>query len=123
MSEDGKKLVEFCDNMMGCNDKPTIVTNWDSMPPEVYANGEIFSTRVLADNYRKMKEALVRISKLHNAPDPHLMGDAETGIHCGVEDTGCNDRYEGANYGYSCGVENMEEWVRNEICDLATIAG
>ena len=25
----------------------TIVTSWDSLPPEVYAFGEVFSTRVL----------------------------------------------------------------------------
>ena len=41
------------------NDKePTIVTNWDSMPPEVYAEGEVYSTRVLAMKYRKMEAAL-----------------------------------------------------------------
>jgi len=41
----------------------TVVTNWDSMPPEVFAEGEIYSTRVLAMKYRKMEEALLSISK------------------------------------------------------------
>ena len=40
---------------------PTIVTNWDSMPPEVYAGGEVYSTRVLAMRYRKMEDALEEI--------------------------------------------------------------
>jgi len=38
--------------------KPTIVTNWDSMPPEVYAEGEIYSTRVLAARYKAMEDLL-----------------------------------------------------------------
>jgi hypothetical protein len=42
--------------------EPTIVTNWDSMPPEVYAYGEVFSTRVLAMRYQKMKAALEEIA-------------------------------------------------------------
>ena len=44
-------------------EQPTIVTNWDSMPPEVYAEGEVYSTRVLADRYRKMEQALRDIKK------------------------------------------------------------
>ena len=43
--------------------QPTIVTSWDSMPPEVYAYGEVYSTRVLADRYRKMEQALIDIKK------------------------------------------------------------
>jgi len=38
--------------------EPTIVTNWDSMPPEVYAEGEIYSTRVLAQKYKEINESL-----------------------------------------------------------------
>ncbi len=48
-------------------EEPTIVTNWDSMPPEVYGNGEVFSTRVLAARYRKMEEALKEIAELPGA--------------------------------------------------------
>ena len=38
--------------------QPTIVTDWDSMPPEVYAEGEVYSTRVLAARYEKMERGL-----------------------------------------------------------------
>jgi hypothetical protein len=38
--------------------EPTIVTNLDSMPPVVYAEGEIYSTRVLAARYRNIEEVL-----------------------------------------------------------------
>jgi len=41
-----------------------IVTSWDSMPPEVYAEGQVYSTRVLADQYKKMEEALKEIIDL-----------------------------------------------------------
>jgi len=39
--------------------EPTIVTNWDSMPPEVYAEGEVYSTRVLAARYKAMEGAMI----------------------------------------------------------------
>ena len=51
--------------------QPTIVTNWDSMPPEVYAEGEIYSTRVLAANYRRMEDALTAL--LTTDQDEHIM--------------------------------------------------
>lgn len=35
-----------------------IVRHWDSMPPEVQGEGEVFSTRVLATKYRSMERAL-----------------------------------------------------------------
>jgi len=43
--------------------EPTIVTNWDSMPPEVYAEGEVYSTRVLAAKYRAMESAMTNFVK------------------------------------------------------------
>lgn len=43
--------------------EPTIVTSWDSMPPEVYAEGEIYSTRVLAAKYKEMEEAMTNFVK------------------------------------------------------------
>jgi len=51
-----------------------IVTSWDSMPPEVYAEGQVYSTRVLAAQYKKMEEALreiyyLRSSRLDEASD------------------------------------------------------
>ena len=42
----------------------TIVTSWDSMPPEVYANGEIFSTRVLAAQHRKANEMVEELEEM-----------------------------------------------------------
>ena len=49
--------------------EPTIVTNWDSMPPEVYAEGEAYSTRVLAMKYQKMEAALKKFkSQYPNSP-------------------------------------------------------
>lgn len=41
--------------------EPTIIRNWDCMPPVVYADGEIYSTRVLAEQHRIMREALFAI--------------------------------------------------------------
>lgn len=35
-----------------------IVRHWDSMPPVVQGEGEVFSTRVLAMKYRAMEKAL-----------------------------------------------------------------
>lgn len=46
--------------------EPTIVTNWDSMPPEVYAEGEVYSTRVLAARYKRMEDALKSIISENN---------------------------------------------------------
>ena len=47
--------------------KPTIVTNWDSMPPEVSANGELFSTRVLCARYKEMEEKTDQQEKFSEA--------------------------------------------------------
>ncbi len=41
-----------------------IVTSWDSMPAEVYAEGQFYSTRLLAAQYKKMEEALKEIIDL-----------------------------------------------------------
>jgi len=42
---------------------PKIVTSWDQLPPVVVADGELFSTRVLEERYRKM-EMLLRNCRL-----------------------------------------------------------
>ncbi|MCD6578396.1 hypothetical protein J7L48_02875 [bacterium] len=56
--------------------EPTIVTNWDSMPPEVYAEGEIYSTRVLAAKYQKMEKALKDFKEQYpNSPWIHKQVD------------------------------------------------
>jgi hypothetical protein len=46
------------------SDDIKIVTNWDQMPPEVEADGQVFSTRVLAVRYRDMQLALQTIDKM-----------------------------------------------------------
>ena len=53
-------------------EQPTIVTSWDSMPPEVYAEGEVYSTRVLADRYRKMERGLEFIKQHMEIVTPDL---------------------------------------------------
>lgn len=40
--------------------------------------------------------------------------DMQVGLYCGVEDRSCQDRYEGADFGWSQGVERDLEWSRNE---------
>ena len=63
---------------------------------------------------RHLLDALKRIAECEDAPDIDIGGEAKFGLHCGVEDRSCSDRYEGADYGYSCGVERGLEWAVNE---------
>ena len=63
---------------------------------------------------RKLVEALNRIAGLADAPEIDAEGQIQLGLHCGVEDRACADRYQGANYGYACGVNRALEWARNE---------
>jgi hypothetical protein len=58
--------------------------------------------------------ALERISKCEDAPDIDATGEWQTGLHCGVEDRDCQDRYQGADYGHTVGVEKGLEWASNE---------
>jgi hypothetical protein len=58
--------------------------------------------------------ALERISKCEDAPDIDATGEWQTGLHCGVEDRDCQDRYQGADYGHAVGVEKGLEWASNE---------
>jgi len=62
----------------------------------------------------RLREALTRISLGTDAPDADVSGDRQHGLHCGVEDVNCRDRYEGADYGYASGVDRALEWARNE---------
>ena len=63
---------------------------------------------------RKLREGLDRIARLVDAPAIDAEGQIQFGLHCGVEDRACADRYEGADYGYARGVEHALEWARNE---------
>jgi hypothetical protein len=61
----------------------------------------------------RLREALERISKCEDAPAIDATGEWQTGLHCGVEDRDCRDRYDGAEYGHTVGVEKALEWASN----------
>ena len=71
-------------------------------------------SRALERELNAAKLALLRISECKDAPDIDPVGDVEFGLHCGVEDRSCTDRYDGANFGYAQGVERTLEWSSNE---------
>ena len=72
---------------------------------------------------RKALAALHRIAECKDAPAIDPTGECETGLHCGVEDRDCRDRYEGANYGYAQGTERALEWAVNEAKHALSNAG
>ena len=39
------------------------------------------------------------------------LGDWETGMFCGLEDSNINDIYQACNYGYEKALERVQEWV------------
>jgi len=61
-----------------------------------------------------LRSALTRIHTCQDSPDIDLGGEMQVGLHCGVEDRGCQDRYDGADVGWSQGVERTLEWAQNE---------
>lgn len=63
---------------------------------------------------RHLLDALKRIAECEDSPDIDIGGGYQFGLHCGVEDRGLRDRYEGADYGYARGVEATLEWASNE---------
>ena len=58
--------------------------------------------------------ALKRIAACEDAPAIDAEGEWQTGLHCGVEDRNCRDRFDGADYGHTVGVEKALEWASNE---------
>ena len=58
--------------------------------------------------------ALERITKCEDAPEIDATGECQYGLHCGVEDRNCQDRYQGADFGHAEGVEKALEWASNE---------
>jgi hypothetical protein len=58
--------------------------------------------------------ALKRIAACKDAPAIDAEGEWQIGLHCGVEDRNCRDRYDGADYGHTVGVEKALEWASNE---------
>lgn len=69
---------------------------------------------VQVEDVKPLVEALTRIKEATDAPDIDVGGEMQFGLHCGVEDRSCQDRYEGADYGWSQGVERTLEWSHNE---------
>ena len=64
---------------------------------------------------RHLLAALKRIVECEDAPDSDIGGETRLGLHCGVEDRNCCDRYEGADYGYAQGVEQALKWAVTEV--------
>jgi len=62
---------------------------------------------IALDSLRKIKEC-------EDAPEIDATGDWRFGLHCGVEDRNCQDRYDGADYGHTVGAERVFEWASNE---------
>lgn len=58
--------------------------------------------------------ALKRIANCEDAPDIDATGEWQFGLHCGVEDRDCQDRYDGADFGHAVGVGKGLEWASNE---------
>lgn len=90
-------------------------------PETVHAYQQELSTAKAAlDEARKDKErlesGLTRIAQCIDAPDVDVGGEWQAGLHCGVEDRLCRDRYDGADYGHTVGAERTREWAVNEAC-------
>lgn len=64
-----------------------------------------------------LRAALERIKNCEDSPDIDATGEWQFGLHCGVEDRGCTDRYEAADYGHARGVERALEWAVNEATE------
>jgi len=62
-----------------------------------------------------VEELAKRLLESESFPDEDISGEYQVGLHCGVEDRGCCDRYDGADYGYAQGVEACAEWLKNEL--------
>jgi len=61
-----------------------------------------------------LRKGLERIAKCEDAPEIDATGEWQFGLHCGVEDRDCRDRYDGADYGHAVGVEKALEWASND---------
>jgi hypothetical protein len=70
--------------------------------------------RELERENARLRDALQRIANRTDSPAIDAEGQIQFGLHCGVEDRACADRYEGADYGYASGVNRALEWAQNE---------
>ena len=75
---------------------------------------DMMDAEELRRELRSKLVALHRIAECVDAPDIDATGEWQTGLHCGVEDRDCQDRYQGADYGHAVGVEKALEWASNE---------
>ena len=64
----------------------------------------------LQEDHRRLQIIVNKLRHFVDAPDEWVESFP---LHCGVEDFGCKDRYEGANYGYAEGIKSMKEWIGN----------
>ncbi len=62
----------------------------------------------------RLSGALKRIANAEDAPEIDPCGEIQFGLYCGVEDRGCSDRYEGADFGFAEGSSRMIDWAINE---------
>lgn len=98
------------------NEARELLASEKSTRNTIIAQG-IETERQLAEAHEenaRLREALKRIANLTDAPDIDPLGETQFGLHCGVEDRNCADRYEGADYGFTCGAERALEWAQNE---------
>lgn len=63
----------------------------------------------------ELQSIIQKLRDCEDGPSEDLSGDAQNGVHCGVEDVGCVNRYDGANYGYSKGVAAVYEWLQGML--------
>lgn len=104
-----KAVIEGC--IACCSDCDVLGMDDRNLIREPVAVAELKAVR---EENARLSEALQRIASFTDAPDIDPIGDIQFGLHCGVEDRNCSDRYEGADFGYTQGVERAFEWVKNE---------
>ena len=85
---------------------------------EAYPELSVVDASILAEHIISKGSKAFSMALLLDGGFPSEDGDM-TGIHCGVEDTGCSDRYEGANYGYAEGVRACREWLESTLAGIS----
>lgn len=59
----------------------------------------------------RLKALLAEIIEAADGPPIDYETSEGCGLYCGVEDHGCEDRYQGAEYGYAVGAESVLTWA------------
>jgi hypothetical protein len=117
------ELVERVERLQAWKDSVVqLESTWDAQAIAKLLGGPLGeSTRTviarevpkLVERVKRLEAGLTEIANCQDAPSIDIGGEAQLGLHCGVEDRGCADRYEGADHGYSRGVERTLEWAVN----------